>query len=213
MADDPPLPPDDLALRPGEDAGAPVPRPEAPPLGAEAPIGGDGAVVESAAESEIWIGRTHWKHYTGRLSLWLSANVVLVILIAWAASGFEWLTGGVAFWITLVVALVSGALILGRVAVVILGTRYRLTSQRLFIQRGLISQTVDQTELIRVDDVRLHKTMIDRIFGLGSVQVLSTDTTDREIRIEGIADPETVAEAIRTNMRTLRRKSLFIENL
>ncbi|MCH7814752.1 MAG: PH domain-containing protein [Planctomycetes bacterium] len=213
MADDPPQSPNDLALRPGVDHGAPTPRSEGPSEGAESPIGGDGADLESAAESEIWSGRTHWKHYAGRLSLWLLANVSLVILIAWAAARFEWLTGGVAFGITLVVALVSAALILGRVALVILGHRYRLTSQRLFIVRGLLSQTVDQTELIRVDDVRLHKTVIDRIFGLGSVQILSTDATDREVRIEGIADPETVAEAIRSNMRILRRKSLFIENL
>ncbi|MCP4247898.1 MAG: PH domain-containing protein [bacterium] len=213
MADEPSLPPDDLAPHPGADEGAPVPRSEAPAAGAEAAIGGDGAEVETAAESEIWIGRTHWKHYAGRISLWLLANVLLIILIAWAASRFDWLTGGIAFWITLVVALISGALILGRVALVILGNRYRVTSQRLFIERGILSQTVDQTELIRVDDVRLHKTMIDRLFGLGSIQILGTDTTDREIRIEGIADPETVAEAIRTNMRTLRRKSLFVENL
>jgi hypothetical protein len=72
---------------------------------------------------------------------------------------------------------------------------------------------VDQTELIRVDDVRIHKTLLDRIFGLGTIAILSTDATDREVVIAGVADPDQVAEALRRNMRTLRQKSLFVEHL
>jgi hypothetical protein len=72
---------------------------------------------------------------------------------------------------------------------------------------------VDQTELIRVDDVRVKKSMMDRLFGLGSVETLSTDQTDRETMIAGIAEPDKVAEAIRARMRTMRKKSLFVENL
>ena len=95
----------------------------------------------------------------------------------------------------------------------IISRRYRLTSQRLFIERGILNQTIDQTELIRVDDVRLEKTLIDRVFGLGTVSLLSTDVTDRLVVIEGIDNADRVAEAVRTNMRTQRGKALFVENL
>ena len=60
---------------------------------------------------------------------------------------------------------------------------------------------------------RIHKSFLDRVLGLGSVAIVSTDASDREVVLEGIPKPEEVAEAIRTRMRTLRRKSLFIENL
>ena len=183
------------------------------PAGAEHGIGGDGDQIEPAAETEIWAGRTHWKHYAGRLALWLVANVVVAVLIGWMAGRADWLGAGGAFWIIVVVVVASGAIVVGGVAAKILGTRYRLTTQRLFIERGIVSQTVDQTELIRVDDVRLKRGLVDRMFGLGSVESLSTDATDRVTVIAGIAEPEKVAEAIRTRMRTMRKKSLFVENL
>ena len=183
------------------------------PAGAEHGIGGDGDQVEPAAETDIWAGRTHWKHHAGRLALWLVANVVVAVLIGWMAGRADWLGAGGAFWIIVVIVVASGAIVVGGVAAKILGTRYRLTTQRLFIERGIVSQTVDQTELIRVDDVRLKRGLVDRMFGLGSVESLSTDATDRVTVIAGIAEPEKVAEAIRTRMRTMRKKSLFVENL
>lgn len=174
--------------------------------------GGDGA-DERATESELWSGRTHWKHYASRLGLWLVGCIIAGVLIAMAASRMEWLTGRAAFLIIAGLVVVSGLFVVGRVLLTVLSHRYRLTSQRLFIERGILSRTIDQMELIRVDDVRLYKSLVDRVFGLGSVAVLSTDATDRETLIEGIANPEPVAEAIRSNMRSMRRKSLFVENL
>jgi membrane protein YdbS with pleckstrin-like domain len=212
MSDDVSSPRDDPSSSPGP-PGQPLLEPETGKGGAQGAIGGDGAETEPARETDIWVGRTHWKHYAGRLGLWLLANVVLAVLIGWAASRADWLGWGGAFWLIAGVFLVSGLVVVGRVLLTILGTRYRLTSQRLFIERGIFGQTVDQSELIRVDDVRLQKSFLDRVFGLGSVEILSTDASDREITIEGIADPEAVAEGIRTRMRIMRKKSLFVENL
>ncbi len=174
---------------------------------------GDGEGVDPAAEKELWVGRTHWKHYAGRILLWVAANATVAIGLVWLSSKWDALTGSTAFWIITALLVVSGGVVLGRVAYRIIGHRYRLTSQRLFISRGILSQTIDQTELIRVDDVRVHRTLLDRIFGLGTVAIVSTDATDREIVIEGIAESDRIAEAIRGRMRTMRRKSLFVENL
>lgn len=177
-------------------------------------VGGDGAVSEPAAETEIWTGRTHWKHYAGRLSVWLLANLAFAVLITRVTPHVGWLNFRRSSLIVLVVLALSGLeIVIRKVVLKILKHRYRLTTQRLFIERGIVSQTVDQTELIRVDDVRLYKSFQDRLFGLGSVALVTTDATDREIVIEGIAQPEQVAEAVRAYMRTLRRKSLFVENL
>ncbi len=126
-------------------------------------IGGDGDQIEPGAETDIWAGRTHWKHYLGRLSLWGAANVLVLVLVWWIAASADWLGVGGAFWIIAGVFVVSGLIVVGGVAVKILGTRYRVTSQRLFIERGILSQTVDQTELIRIDDVRIKKGIVDRL--------------------------------------------------
>lgn len=169
---------------------------------------------ETEAETELWVGRTHWKHYLGRLLVWLLGNVAFLALAIWITPRVEWLSASRSAMIVAGALLLSGLEVgLRRVMLPILQRRYRLTTQRLFIERGIFSQTVDQTELIRVDDVRLHKTFLDRLVGLGTVAVISTDASDREVVMEGIARPEEVAEFVRTQMRTMRRKSLFIENL
>jgi len=175
--------------------------------------GAAGTTQPATPETELWSGRTSWKHYAGRMSLWVVANILFAALIGWIASVQKW--SGLAWVIALVLAcvVVSALIFIVPIFFRIISRRYRLTSQRLFIERGILSQTIDQTELIRVDDVRLEKTLLDRVFGVGTVSLLSTDVSDRLVVIEGIANAEKVAESVRTNMRTLRGKALFVENL
>lgn len=158
------------------------------------------------AEETLWVGRTHWKHYGGSIAaVAVGALVLLIGGTAWFGSASLPYTAAV-----IVLAVLAQVI---RIAAVILGTRYRLTTERLFVERGLIRQTIDQTELIRVDDVRVRKLMVDRILGLGSIDVLSTDQTDPRVVVTGVAEAEKVAEMIRQHMRALRRRSLFVENL
>jgi len=166
----------------------------------------------AAPETELWIGRTSWKHHAGRISLWIVANILFSALIGWFASAQKWELA-VVLWTVLAGVVVSGLIYIIPVFLRIISRRYRLTSQRLFIERGILNQTIDQTELIRVDDVRLEKTLVDRLFGLGTVSLLSTDVSDRLVVIEGIDNADRVAEAVRTNMRTQRGKALFVETL
>lgn len=178
------------------------------------PEAGTAATAQPAPpESELWTGRTSWKHYAGRVSLWVVANVLFAALIGWLASAKKWFELSGVIYAVLGGVLVSALIFIIPVFLRIISRRYRLTSQRLFVERGILSQTIDQTELIRVDDVRVEKTLIDRIFGIGTVTLLSTDVSDRLVVIEGIDNAEKVAEAVRTNMRTQRGKALFVENL
>jgi len=167
------------------------------------------ATQPAPPETELWSGRTSWKHYAGRVGLWIVGNVLFAALIVWLASAKKWFgLAGVIYTVA-----VSGLIFIIPVFLRIISRRYRLTSQRLFIERGILSQTIDQTELIRVDDVRVEKTLLDRVFGLGTVSLLSTDVSDRLVVIEGIDNADKVAEAVRTNMRAQRGKALFVENL
>ncbi|MCP4592647.1 MAG: PH domain-containing protein [bacterium] len=174
--------------------------------GIQAPVG-DGAPLDPAAEQTLWAGRSHWAYFLGTLACGLLAIVVSTCL-CYALRGH-----GVSLLHWLGLTLVFALLTAGRVAWLVLGRSYRLTDQRLFIIRGVLSQTIDQTELIRVDDVRIRRSFAERLLGLGSVEIISTDRSDQALDIMGICSPNTVAEYIRTHMRNLRRKSLFIESL
>ncbi|MCG3136261.1 MAG: hypothetical protein HJJLKODD_00087 [Phycisphaerae bacterium] len=166
----------------------------------------DGLPLDPRDEKELWKGHTHWHHYMDLHLLALAWTIVAVVLICSVEA--PWLKT------TFYSLLAAGWLYaLGRTFIGMLNHRYRLTSQRLFIETGILSKTIDQTELIRVDDVRITKSLFDRIVALGTVQIISTDSTNRDLRIRGIKRPDEVADLIRQNMRTLRRKSLYVENL
>lgn len=192
-------PDDSLNIQPGDG--------ETPP-GLTAPKGHEAAPeAESAVEKEetLWVGRTAWKHFGGFIvACFATAMVILVVAGVWLPAGFLYGLG---------LVVVGAVVAVGRIALTIFSTRYRLTTERLFIDRGILHQTIDQIELIRVDDIRVTKRLVDRIFGLGSVEILSTDSSDRSIEITGVVDADHVAELVRSRMRTARRKSLFIENL
>jgi uncharacterized membrane protein YdbT with pleckstrin-like domain len=85
-------------------------------------------------------------------------------------------------------------------------TRYRLTTQRLFVRTGLIAKHEEEVELFRVKDVTLSQGMFQRLLGVGSVVVLSTDDTTPRLELGGIPDPEGRKEQIRAAFRTARQR-------
>lgn len=139
-----------------------------------------------------------------------AALSVLIAMIAGKSEGF---TTGMAAFLILGLLLAAAFFFAIPVFWIILSHRYRLTTQRLIIERGILSQTIDQTELVRVDDVRVHKTLTDRLLGLGTVHVISTDATHREILIPGVAGPDKLADDVRNMMRAARQRTVYVENV
>ena len=54
-------------------------------------------------------------------------------------------------------------------------TRYSLSEDRLFYERGLLNLKADEVLLYRVQDLELTMTLGQRIFGVGTVCVHSSD--------------------------------------
>ncbi|HLH76320.1 MAG TPA: PH domain-containing protein [Candidatus Binataceae bacterium] len=86
------------------------------------------------------------------------------------------------------------------VALAVLGRRstsWSLTSERLIERRGFLSRTRREIELADIRSVEIDRRLIQRLFGLGSVVISSAASADFSIRMEGVADPETIAETVR----------------
>jgi membrane protein YdbS with pleckstrin-like domain len=159
------------------------------------------------AEQYILVFRPAWRAFLGGWLLWLLASVILAVIVA------QWrIEGG---WKIVLLLSAAGALaVFTRQAVTIYGVRYRLTTQRLLVDRGIITRTTDQMELIRVDDVRTRQGVLDRLIDTGTVEIRSTDATDENAALAGVRDPAHVAEQIRKHTRIARgRKTLFVENV
>ena len=75
-------------------------------------------------------------------------------------------------------------------------TRYRLYGDRLVSDIGLLSRTEDEILLYRVTDVKTRVTIINRMFGVGSVTLYSADTSSPVLEITRVKNPRNVKDKI-----------------
>ncbi len=66
------------------------------------------------------------------------------------------------------------------------GVHYKITSQRVVIEKGMFSKRMEQVDLYRVVDYVVERPFGQRIMGTGNIILESADKTTPEIRIVGI---------------------------
>jgi hypothetical protein len=84
--------------------------------------------------------------------------------------------------------------------------KYRLTTERLLVESGLIGKKSDSLDLFRIKDVQVKKSMTQRTRGRGDVRVNSTDATTPHLTLESVPEPDKVAEQIRVLVREARQR-------
>jgi len=85
-------------------------------------------------------------------------------------------------------------------------TKYMLTEDRLFVEKGFLNSTYDEENLYRVRDVRVTRNLGQKLFGLGTVTVFSTDASNGETVLKSIKHPIEVKEEIVRLVEAARKK-------
>jgi membrane protein YdbS with pleckstrin-like domain len=106
----------------------------------------------------------------------------------------------------LLLPVVVGLVFLFRVWYRVVALRYRLSTQRLFVYKGLVAKQVEEVELFRIKDVFVKQSLTQRILGFGTITVLSTDDNSPRIELIGINSPVEVKETIRDHFRAARQR-------
>ena len=75
-------------------------------------------------------------------------------------------------------------------------TRYRLSEDRIFCEKGLLNLHEEEVLLYRVRDLELRISLGQRIFGVGSVIVHSSDKTMPTLELKNIKIPREVKELV-----------------
>ena len=75
-------------------------------------------------------------------------------------------------------------------------TTYLVSTQRLYIRRGLLAKRVQQTRIDRVQNVNTEQSLRERVLRVGTVDFDTAGTDDSEFRFVGIADPGEVVNAV-----------------
>ena len=86
-------------------------------------------------------------------------------------------------------------------------TVYEVTDQRIKLKTGILNQEIDECELYRVRDYKVIKPFFQRIFGLGRIELVTSDRSNSNINLNGIKDPENLYNLIRDNVEKIRRKT------
>ena len=159
-------------------------------------------------EDDLWTGGYSGKAMIGS---WITAAIVTIAglvalpLLPLSQTGLKWLAFGILLlilWGWLGVTLAYRKL----------SVRYELTSQRFIHRRGILTQTTDRIEVIDMDDVTFQQGIVQRLFGVGTIQITSSDRSHPELVMKGIADVRRIAGLIDdVRRKERRRRGIHIE--
>ena len=75
-------------------------------------------------------------------------------------------------------------------------TKYSLSDDRLFCETGLFTLKEEEVLLYRVSDISLTRTLGQRLFGVGTVCVMSSDKTCPHLDLVNVKKPKDVKELV-----------------
>ena len=75
-------------------------------------------------------------------------------------------------------------------------TRYALSEDRLFLETGFFNLKDEEVVLYRIRDISMRRTLWQRIFGVGSIIVISSDKSAPKIELKNIKKPKEVKELL-----------------
>lgn len=89
-------------------------------------------------------------------------------------------------------------------------TTYSISDEMIQRKRGLLKIEEDNVFMYKVQDVRVSKTLMERIFKLGTIICYSGDVTDPEFRFEHIKHCDEIKEFImhKSEEERLRRRTV-----
>ena len=76
-------------------------------------------------------------------------------------------------------------------------TKYILTENILEIEEGVLNKKSTPIELYRVKDFRVYEPLLMRIFGLGNLEIITSDKTLSDLMLHAIKNPKSVKDGIR----------------
>jgi len=74
---------------------------------------------------------------------------------------------------------------------------YEVSPDRIEYGRGIFSRKIDNLDMFRVVDLKLHRSLLDCLTGVGSVILVTKDDTDPCFEFEKVADPKELYDTLK----------------
>jgi uncharacterized membrane protein YdbT with pleckstrin-like domain len=163
------------------------------------------AADDPEPEQELWTGGYSGKAMIGSWILAGLATIALIVVaVLFLPSIYVVLALIALIWIGMLVTLAYRKL----------NIRYELTSQRFVHRTGILTQRTDRIEAIDIDDVTYQQGIVERMLGVGTIRISSSDRTHPELVLIGIDGVKRIAELIdETRRKERRRRGVHIETI
>ncbi len=139
----------------------------------------------------------------GRVCRWSFAGLVLIAAPILYRSLFSYVWPPV--WITLP-SIFIGLLLPVIPVQLIHGIRYRITNYRIDYERAFLSRSIDTLELWHIEDVAFHQSLLDRIFNIGTITIVSHDETTPQLVLRGLPSPRPLFEMLKQRIIAVKRQ-------
>lgn len=83
-------------------------------------------------------------------------------------------------------------------------TKYSLSEDRIFLQTGFFNVKFEELLLYRVQDLTLTMNLGQRIFGVGTVTLHSSDRTTAHLELKNVKRPMEVKELIHNQVEAMK---------
>jgi hypothetical protein len=146
--------------------------------------------------------------YAGRPAVIYSVGQVLPFFAVIVAAVVGAIAGAPPAYVVLGVILLL-AIICLRYYLKSISIHYEITTQRIKLERGLLSKLQESLELFRIDHFELHKPLGMRLVGQSSLHLFSSDAELTNFFIYGVPNLEALADTLRTcQLRERSRRGL-----
>ncbi|MBQ7587959.1 MAG: PH domain-containing protein [Lachnospiraceae bacterium] len=92
-------------------------------------------------------------------------------------------------------------------------TKYTLNEEKLIRNMGFFKTKEDTCYLYKIIDTKLERTLIERMFGLGTVICYTGDVTDKVIKLIHIKHSKDIKEYLVDQSEEMRRKRRTLNTL
>ncbi len=92
-------------------------------------------------------------------------------------------------------------------------TKYTVNEDRLIINKGLLRTTEDTCYLYKIIDIKLERSICERLFGMGTILCYTGDVTDKVIKLIHIKNSKKINDYLLDQSEEMRRKRRTLNTL
>jgi uncharacterized membrane protein YdbT with pleckstrin-like domain len=166
------------------------------------------ASKDLAVEKDLFVGHPAVIYSVGQLTPFVIVLVITILVGYLMKAGYIKSIEGNILYLVLFF-LVACAAVCIRYYFKSLGTHYEITTQRIKLERGLLSKVQESLELFRIDHFELRKPIGSRVLGYASLHLFSSDAELVSFTLYGMHGLEALADKLRDcQLRERSRRGL-----